>query len=213
LKLDSRLACGWKQIANLRDTLGVAVPPRVTGVERVHVGQDHEQVRGQEDRDLRGEDVVVAEADLVGRGGVVLVDHGHYAPVDQLAQGSPGVQVLHASRDVEEREQDLRGLDAVLGEEVRVDVVERTLAHRRGRLQLLHRGGADGHSHQPHSARDRARCDQHGRVAGRAEGRHLPADLAQDGLAHIATIVGDERRAKLDHAQGHFRYSGCGTPG
>ena len=52
----------------------------------VDVGQHDQQVGGHQDRDLRGEDVVVAEADLVGRGRVVLVDHRHDVPLEQLAR-------------------------------------------------------------------------------------------------------------------------------
>ena len=68
---------------------------RVARVERVHVRQHDQQVGRQQDRDLRREDVVVAEADLVGRGRVVLVDHRHDAPVEQLRERPARVQVLH----------------------------------------------------------------------------------------------------------------------
>ena len=38
-----------------------------------------------------GEAVVVAEADLVVRDGVVLVDQGHHAELEQALEGGPGV--------------------------------------------------------------------------------------------------------------------------
>ena len=50
------------------------VDARVGRVEPVGVGQQHQQLGAEQDRDLRGEEVVVAEGDLVGRGRVVLVD-------------------------------------------------------------------------------------------------------------------------------------------
>ena len=39
-------------------------------------------------RHARGEAVVVAEADLLGRDGVVLVDHRHRAELEQLRRSS-----------------------------------------------------------------------------------------------------------------------------
>ena len=47
-------------------------------------------------RDERGDAVVVAEADLVDGDGVVLVDDGHAAEVEQAQQRLAGVQVLPA---------------------------------------------------------------------------------------------------------------------
>ena len=77
----SRSSSQLRQVVHLRAPAARAgVAARVAGVERVHVGEHHQQVGGQQDRDLRREDVVVAEADLVGRGGVVLVDDRDDAP-------------------------------------------------------------------------------------------------------------------------------------
>src|SRR6266542_1714771 len=47
---------------------------RVAGVQAVHIGQQHQQVGVDEHGDERGYTVVVAEADLLGRDRVVLVD-------------------------------------------------------------------------------------------------------------------------------------------
>jgi hypothetical protein len=48
------------------DERRAGVEPRVGGVEPAGVGQQHEQVGAHQHRDLRGEEVVVAERDLVG---------------------------------------------------------------------------------------------------------------------------------------------------
>jgi hypothetical protein len=61
---------------------------RVGGVKAVGAGQDDQAVGADQDRHLRGEEVVVAEADLVGRRRVVLVDHRDGAPLEQLARAS-----------------------------------------------------------------------------------------------------------------------------
>ena len=49
-------------------------PARVAGVESVHIGQQDQQVGVDQRGHQRGEAVVVAEADLLGGDGVVLVD-------------------------------------------------------------------------------------------------------------------------------------------
>ena len=54
------------------------------GVEPVDVGEQHQQVGADHGGDARGEPVVVAVADLAGGDGVVLVDDGHGAQLEQL---------------------------------------------------------------------------------------------------------------------------------
>ena len=63
--------------------------------------------------DQRGQPVVVPESDLLVGHGVVLVDDGHHAQIDQVAQRPAGVQVLRAVDEVERRQQDLAGEDAM----------------------------------------------------------------------------------------------------
>jgi hypothetical protein len=70
-------------------------------VQTGRIGEQNEQPGVEQDRDLRREEVVVAERDLVGGGRVVLVDHGHCAPLEQPSQRLPGVQVVHSRRHVE----------------------------------------------------------------------------------------------------------------
>jgi hypothetical protein len=62
------------EVHDLGHALGGRVAPRVPREQPVGDGQQDEPVGAEEDRDLRGEEVVVAEGDLVGRGRVVLVD-------------------------------------------------------------------------------------------------------------------------------------------
>ena len=85
---------------------------------------------------------------------------GDDAPVEQLGERAPRVHVLLARRDVEEREQHLRRLHAVLGQQAGVHVVQRALPDRRRGLQLLDRGRADRHPHAAHAERDRAGGDE-----------------------------------------------------
>ena len=119
----------------------VGVGPRAGGEEPVDVGQQDEQVGADEHRHLGGEEVVVAEGDLVGRRRVVLVDDRQHAPVQQLAQRAARVEVVRARAHVEERQQHLRRRDAVRAQQLVVDAVELALADRARRLQVLDRRG------------------------------------------------------------------------
>ena len=76
-------------------------------IERVHVGEQHQAVGVHEVGDERGEAVVVAEPDLVGRDGVVLVDDGHDAELEQPVEGAAGVRVVRAPGHVVGGEQHL----------------------------------------------------------------------------------------------------------
>ena len=80
---------------------------RVGGEQPGGVGEQDEQVGGDQVGDQRGQPVVVPEPDLVVGGGVVLVDHRHDAQLEQPGQGLAGVEVLLAVDEVERRQQDL----------------------------------------------------------------------------------------------------------
>ena len=77
-------------------------------VDALDLGQQHEQPRPQQNGDLRGQRVVVAEGDLVGRGRVVLVHDRHHAELEQRGQGVARVDVRGALADIRGGEQDLR---------------------------------------------------------------------------------------------------------
>ena len=115
---------------------------RIRGVKRIDVRGQHQPARFDKDRNLRGEEVVVAESDLVGRGRVVFVDHRHDVPFEQLLQRLTRVHVAGTRADVVRGQEDLRGLDAVCGEKVVVVVVDLTLPDGGRSLELGHRAGA-----------------------------------------------------------------------
>ena len=77
----------------------------------------------------RGEPVVVAEADLGGGHGVVLVDDRDHPELEQLGEGALRVAVVAAPGDVVEREQHLTGHLAVSGELLGVAVDQQALSH------------------------------------------------------------------------------------
>ena len=97
------------EFVDLGHQLGGGIEPRVGGEYPVGIGEQQQALGAQQDRHLGGEEVVVAEGDLVGGGRVVLVDHRNHAPLEQLAQRLPSVQVVRAGAHVEEGEQHLGG--------------------------------------------------------------------------------------------------------
>ena len=84
----------------MRSTSGTQLRLRIAGgrrvVEPVDVGEQHQQIGARHGGDARGEAVVVAVADFVGGDGVVLVDHRHRAPFQQLVDGGARVEIAAA---------------------------------------------------------------------------------------------------------------------
>ncbi|CAM5250358.1 hypothetical protein SHIRM173S_11786 [Streptomyces hirsutus] len=116
-----------------RDPRG-AGPGGVSVVHAVHVGQQDQQVGVDQVGDEGGETVVVAEADLVGGDGVVLVDDREGAHRQQLVEGAGGVAVVGAAAHVVGGEQYLADADAVAGEGCGVTGHQQTLADAGGGL-------------------------------------------------------------------------------
>ena len=120
-----------------RNEIGGHARLRRRVVEAVDVGQQHQQVGARHGGDARREPVVVAVADLVGGDGVVLVDHRHAAPFEQLADGRARIEIAAALLGVAQGEQDLSGRDAVPAERLRPGARERDLPDRGGGLRVL----------------------------------------------------------------------------
>ena len=176
---------------------------RIGREQAVDVREQDEQVGADEDRHLGGEEVVVAEGDLVGRRRVVLVDDRDDAPVQQPAQRLARIEVVGARAHVEEGQQHLRARHAALAQQLVVDAVELALAHGAGGLQVLDRGRPRREAHDLDAAGDRAGGHHHDVVAGGVAGRHLVAHPGQHGRAQRAGVLGDDARTELDDVAGH----------
>ena len=85
------------------------------------VGEDHERIGRDQIADERGELIVVAELDLLGRDRVVLVDDRHHRVIKQCAQREARRQEAPAVAEVVVRHEDLTDREALvasyLGEE------------------------------------------------------------------------------------------------
>ena len=113
-------------------------------IHAVDVGQQHQKPRLQHKRDVRGQGIVVAEGDLVGRGRVVLVHDRHDAPRHQPAQGAARVHVRAAAVDVGLGQEHLADVQVVAGKRALPVHLQQRLAERGGGLQVAHRPRADG---------------------------------------------------------------------
>ena len=138
------------------DQRGVVVDPRIGRVQPVEVGQQHEQRGTHVVRHERGEPVVVAIANLVGRDRVVLVDDRYGAEFQQASQRAPGVQVLSTVDEVVRHEQHLGGHQPVIRQRI---------------VPATHQPGLAGSG-------DRLQRDDVGRPLVEPEGRHSGGDGA-----------------------------------
>ena len=140
------------------------VPGRAR-VDAVDLGQQHEQRGAGQHGDDRGERVVVAERDLVGRRRVVLVHDRHRAAREQLAQRVADVEVRGAVGDLGGGEQDLRA-------------EQRPRGAARGPTRP---GAAPGRAPRPPAARA-ARAAAVRARAGAGRARSRPDETTQTGV-------------------------------
>ena len=150
-----------RDLTHLGHQGGTRIAARVGGIQPVDVGQQHQRIGADHLRHPGGEPVVVAEADFIGRHGVVLVDHRHRLELQQGLDGVARIQMAPALLGVAGGEQDLGDGGAVARHGLLIGVREADLTRRRGGLLLLElepvavepefgapdRDGAGGHQH------------------------------------------------------------------
>ncbi len=141
------------------------------------------QPRLEQHRDLGRERVVVAEGDLVGGRGVVLVDHRHEPPAQQRLERAAGVHVAVAAVHVAGGQKHLGGGRAVTLEGRLPAALQHRLTHRRGGLEFVQAARPGAALERPDAERDRARADHHHRRARRRAVRPpvRPAIRTRDG--------------------------------
>src|SRR5206468_12955404 len=89
---------------------------------------------------------------------------------------------------------------------------ELALADRARRLGLLDRARASEQAHLPHPTGDRPARDEDDLVAGGPQAGGSVADAREDVDPGLAPVVGDDRRAQLDHDPPHrSAYSGSSS--
>ena len=182
------------------------VSPRVRREHAISVGEQQQEVGTQQDRDLGRQHVVVAEADLIGARGVVLVDHGHHVPAEQTTKGGAGVDVALPAREVGARQEYLRGGKTALAKQALPGAEEAALAHGGGRLQGLDASRALPHAQSALAAGDSAAADQHDSVSRSDELADLSHPDTQQAESQAPTGVGNRARAELHDYRPHGRH-------
>gem|GEM_PF-4860709 len=181
--------------------LGLGMEARVGGVEPLLVGEDEEGVGIDEVGHQRAERVVVAELDLVGDDGVVLVDDGYHAQIEQGLEGAAGVEIARAIGQIGVGEEDLGRVPPVGAESVLVGVDECGLADGGGRLQQGRLFGALCPAQALHAGGDRPRGDEADAPPFLEEAGDLLCPAADRLVIQAAAVGGDERAADLDHEE------------
>ena len=125
-------ACFARDIANERDAVSVRVE------QTFDIRQQNQNIRADKRSDHGGELIVVAEADLVHRDGVIFVDDGNDLGVEQRGEGVARVVGPRAIGQIGVGEQDLGDREFVAGERLFVGAHEDALPGRGRRLEQRH---------------------------------------------------------------------------
>ena len=182
---------------HLFDELGIRVGARVRGEEPLLVGQQDQQIRIRQDGGAGGEVVVVPHLDLGGGHGVVLVDHGDDAVIEQGAQGVTGIEVTFPVLQIGAGQQHLADVQTIEVEQVLPNPDQLGLTDCRQHL-LVGQGRRQRRvSQMLTSSGDGARGHQHDTVPVSMQGGTLP-----DQLHHVGTI--EMGRSPGEHAGAQF---------
>src|SRR6056297_4191814 len=141
---------------------GPVAAPRIGIEQAVDIAEQHQQLCACQQRHARAQAVVVAEPDLAGRDGVVFVDDGHDAAIQQCLDGIARVEEPAAVFQVVEREQKLGGAAPAIGPGFGPGL---------GQPDLADRGSGLGFGQAGRPARDAERRAPQGDGAGRYD-RH-----------------------------------------
>ena len=168
-------------------------------MQAVDVGEDHQRVGLHDARDHRRQRVVVAELDLLGGDGVVLIDDRQRAQIQQAVEGVADVGqppgIVHAVPG----EQHLGGGVAVLAEELVVDVHQLALAHRRAGLTAADVVGLGGQLQLAHTHADGTGGYEDDLNAPVAHVREHAHQMIHAPQVQLAAFVGQRGRAHFHH--------------
>ena len=174
-------------------------PGSLGGAVYSAVGEQDERVGDDDVGDERGQTVVVAEPDLVGREGIVFVDDRHRAQVEQAVERTAHVAVLLWGDRVGNGDEDLSDTQPVPCESGLVLGHQQALADGGARLLVGHVGRTLVETERAETGRDRAGGDQHHAAAHQShagDGRHK---RVQPLRIQVAARLGQRAGAHLHH--------------
>ena len=174
----------------------LVVRARISVVEAVDIRQQHEEIGHHGLCNARGQSIVVAVAQLVGRDRVVLVHDRHDTMLEQLLERAAGVEESSFDLGVVGRQQNLCGLDVVTTQRFLVGMHELHLPGRGAGLQTLEAGPAPIDAERSRAQRNgTGRHDNH--LAGVRPQR---GNVVREGIqpAAIQPIVGVDQQRGTD---------------
>lgn len=179
---------GWRDFARFRRPF----------VESLDIRQDHQQIGIDRAHDGRGEVVVVAETNLLGRDRVVFVDDRDDAQTQEFEHRPPRIQEAFAILEARASEQDLSDMQPAFGEASLVEFDQSDLTDGRRRL-LLANGFARMRPSEPTSADgNRARGHDHDLSAHSDDARDIAGE-PRKFLRPQFSIARQRARADLQH--------------
>ena len=144
---------------------GSRIAARIGGIEPLLIGEDDQHVGIDQIDHQRTQRVVVADLDLIGDNGVVLVDDRHNTQTEQCQKCRARVQVTRAIGKIFIGQQNLRGLQTVGTKTRLIDLRQPHLADRSRRLQFVNLTGSLLPAQSLDAFGDRARRDHHNFLA------------------------------------------------
>lgn len=169
------------------------------GVEPVDIGEEHQQVGAGHGRDPRRKPIIVAVTNLGGGDGVVLVDDGYGAQVEQAAKRRARVEIAAALLGIGQRQQHLSGGEAVGAQRFGPVAGQRDLADGGSGLALLQPQGAGGQAEHGAPERDRAGGDDEDIGAALVQLGEVLGQCSEPGMAQAAAAAVDQQAgADLD---------------
>ncbi len=186
----------------------------IGGMETVHGGQQHQQVRLDQHRGARGEGVVVAELDFIDGDHVVFIDDGNDAMLEKLEHAVAGVEVALAVLEVVMGQQDLSDAALFAGKELVIGGHEARLADGGGHLEGGQVVRALFHAEGLEAAGDGAGGDDDDVAALAAQGREAVDEGGHAAGVGAAVALDEHTAADLDDDASNggqflsFRYMG-----
>ena len=171
---------------------------RRSGVEAVHVSQQHEGVGLDHLGDERGKAIIVAETQLAGGHRVVFVENRDNAEAEESRQRGAHVRIVIAAHNVVRGQQHLGGIEVMRLEGGRPPRHQKPLAHRGSGLHARQVLRFRGEAKRIKARRDRARRHDDDLAVRPAPARHKARNRVNTIQIEAAVLARERRRTDLD---------------
>jgi len=153
-------------------------------IKAIEIGEDDEQIRTHEVRNVSGQGVIIPELDLIRGHAVVFVDNRHGSDLEQSGKRAANVEVTHSIvQDVIGGKKHLADGETMFPKSLLIAVHQLILTDGRRRLELGERSRPGAKSQPSHTRTDGPRGDDGCLNPTRMKNGHLIGDPLDD--AHI----------------------------